>query len=339
MAAMTLEGMAPRFSVVLPVRDRAGTVGRAVAALLTQTFGELEVVVVDDGSSDDTASAAAAAGDDRVRVLRRDGLGPADACRAGLDAARGRWAVLLDADTEVAPGWLARLGRLADATGATFLSCGGEHLHRDGSRTEVVPTGVACLRPGAFAAPTELLAAAAGRADRDDAGGPAPTPADPGTPPAADGVISGIGRRALVSVMADDGPTPGVVHTPERLVVWHEPPAAPAPAGDELRLHWACQVLDALGRTPIPDEALLARTATVGGVAAARLGRHDRARQLFGIAARTQPSVGRHWARWAASCLPPVSRRTWGRDVPGPGPGPADTCPAQAPAPRSVAQG
>jgi glycosyltransferase involved in cell wall biosynthesis len=323
---MTTSGESPRFSVVVPVRDRADAVGRAVAAVLTQTFGDLEIVLVDDGSTDDTVAAARASGDERLRVVRQDAAGPLAACRSGLGAARGRWVVLVDAGTEVSAGWLARLGRLADATGAAFLSCGGDHHHPDGSRTEVVPTGVACLRPGAFTASREVLVAAADRAADRAADG-----ADHGD---TVGVISAIGRVALVSVMADDGAPPTVVHTPERLVVWHDALVTTSPDGDELRLHWASQLLDALGRTPIPDEGMLARTATVGGVAAARLGRHDRARQLFGIAARTQPAELRHWSRWAVSCLPPLSRRVWSPT----GPGTVDLTDAAAPTPEPATQ-
>lgn len=300
--------------MVVPVRDRAETVGRAVAGVLTQTFGDLEVVVVDDGSGDDTVAAARASGDDRVRVLRRDRAGAAEACLAGLLESGGRWAVLLDADSEVAPGWLARLGRLADASGARFVSCGGQHHHGDGSTTDVEPSGVACLRPGAFAAPTDALVDAA-----DHVAGSIDPSAGTTFVTAGDDTIaavSAVGRAALVHAIAAEPPEGGrsVVSTPEPLVAWHDPVELSVPAGDELRLHWAGQVLDALSRTPIPDGELLARAATVGGIAAARLGLHDRARLLLGVACRARPDVGRGWARWAISCVPPLSRRAWDRD-------------------------
>jgi glycosyltransferase involved in cell wall biosynthesis len=294
----------PRFSVVMPVRDRADTVGRTLCAVLTQTFADLEVVLVDDGSADDTARAATAVADTRVRVLHLDGRGAATAAARGLEVARGRWATLLDADTEVAPGWLARLGRLADATGAAFVSCGGEQRHADGSSTEVGPLdggsgrSTNCLRPGAFATDRRLLAVVARRISD-------------GTDEGAAAAISAIGRAALVAALADDDRGPASTHTPERLIVWHDARIDDTPEGDELRLHWSFQALDALSRTPIPDGGLLARVATVGGVAAARLDRHDDARALFRLAVRAMPEVRKHWARWAVSLLPPLSARVW----------------------------
>ena len=163
----------PRFSVVIPVRDRADVVGRAVASVLAQTFADVEVVVVDDGSTDDSVAAARAVSDGRVRIVAQNAVGPAAARRSGIERAHGRWVALLDPDDEVAPGWLARLGRLADATGAVLVSCGGEQLHDDGSATTIGPTPLraagtpdrgstptsACFRPGAFAVRRDLMLA------------------------------------------------------------------------------------------------------------------------------------------------------------------------------------
>lgn len=294
----------PRFSVVIPVRDRAEAIGRAVTAVLAQTFADVEVVVVDDGSSDATVAAARAVADHRVRILRQDPAGPVAAVAAGLEAATGGWAAVLDADTVVAASWLARMGRLIDASGARFVTCGGDQVHLDGSRTEIVPRPIstdgavrACLRTGAYATERELLLAAVLR-DEDE--------------PILDGVrpATVAGGDALHAVLDDDGT---VAHTPERLVAWHEVAAEHAADGgaDDLRLHWAFQSLDVLAGTPIPDAELLSRYATIGGVAAARLRRRADARLLFRIACRSRPEVRKHWARLAVAYLPPLSDRIW----------------------------
>jgi glycosyltransferase involved in cell wall biosynthesis len=284
--------------VVIPVRDRADVIGRAVVGVLAQTFGDVELVVVDDGSVDDTVAATRAVADHRVRVVSQDAAGDLAACGAGLAAAQGRWALLLDADTEVSASWLARIGRLVDSSGAGFVSCGGEQHHRDGSVTEIVPThgaaAPACLRPGAFATSTDRLLTAHGRAAREAT--------DPDPDPGA------IGEIALRTALADQVE---FLHTPERLVVWNEPPPEATPQGDELRLRLAFQGLEALARTPIPDGELLARYATIGGVAAARLRRRRDARLLFRIACQARPEVRKHWARLAVSHVSPLSRRIW----------------------------
>ncbi|PYY19108.1 MAG: glycosyl transferase family 2, partial [Acidobacteria bacterium] len=51
-----------RVAVVIPARDEADLIGRAVGSLLRQDFtGEIRLFVVDDNSSDGTANAARAA--------------------------------------------------------------------------------------------------------------------------------------------------------------------------------------------------------------------------------------------------------------------------------------
>jgi glycosyltransferase involved in cell wall biosynthesis len=117
---------APLVTVVIPTRDRAHLVGRAVRSALAQTLPGLEVVVVDDGSADATAAAVAALGDARVRLLRRERPGgPSAARNAGIRAARGRWVAFLDSDDEWLPDKLARQLALAGepGTGPAVLWC------------------------------------------------------------------------------------------------------------------------------------------------------------------------------------------------------------------------
>src|SRR5579872_416408 len=56
-----------QITAVIPARDEAGFIERAVAALRSQRFaGTLRIVVADDESADRTAELAAGAGADRV---------------------------------------------------------------------------------------------------------------------------------------------------------------------------------------------------------------------------------------------------------------------------------
>ncbi|CAN5535925.1 hypothetical protein BH10ACT3_BH10ACT3_17210 [soil metagenome] len=372
----------PRFSVVIPVHDRADVVGRAVASVLAQTFADLEVVVVDDGSNDDSVTAARAVADGRVRIVRQEHACVAAARTSGLRRSHGAWVVFLDPDDEVAPGWLARFGRLIDSTEAGLVSCAGDQLYTDGTRSTFSPVDVdlsdldpatsiwsadtlaamqssgptgtvkACFRPGAFAATRERLHRVGAFLGTDPTG----VELDPivsehvlvdDLPPAllrspvmnstvdhvgrglqpvrADGPVARasqinpfdpvsqvglaeIGRQLVASVI-EDGLQ--VVHTPESMIVWNEPPVDPCADGDELRLLWALQAIDAVARTPIPDGEMLAQYATIGGVAAARLRDHAEARRLFRLARRAVPDVPKHWVRWIVSCVPPASDRVW----------------------------
>ena len=179
------------------------------------------------------------------------------------------------------------------------MSCGGEQVHTDGSATTVAPSpagtsdeGVlACFRPGAFAVRRDLLESVGsfGGEHGEDS-------------------LATVGERVVGEVLARGLP---IVATPEPLVRWNEPSAEASPCGEYLRLRWSLQSLDALARTPIPDAELMVRSATIGGVAAVRLGDHSEARRLFALARGVSPDVPRLWARWAVSCVPPLAARVW----------------------------
>ena len=100
----------PLVSVLLPVRNGAVTLVRAIASIRAQTLTEWELVVVDDGSTDGTGEllAVATQEDARIRVLRQPALGLVAALNAGLAAAHGEFIARMDADDECHPERLAR---------------------------------------------------------------------------------------------------------------------------------------------------------------------------------------------------------------------------------------
>ena len=114
----------PEVSVVIPTRDRAHHVLRAVAGALAQENVDQEVIVVDDGSRDDTQAALAGVADRRLVVLRNDvPQGVASARNRGLALARGRWVAFLDDDDLWAPWMLRTQIDAASGRGASYAYC------------------------------------------------------------------------------------------------------------------------------------------------------------------------------------------------------------------------
>jgi glycosyltransferase involved in cell wall biosynthesis len=113
----------PTVSLVLPVRDTAGTLPACIATIRRQTFDAYEVLAIDDGSRDDSAALlrAWAAADRRVRVLETGGAGLVAALNLGLAQARGRLIARMDADDVMHPARLALQVAYLDAHPATAL--------------------------------------------------------------------------------------------------------------------------------------------------------------------------------------------------------------------------
>jgi len=115
----------PSVSVVLPAKDEAGN----IASLLTEIAAAMvgvshEVIVVDDGSTDGTREAVLqlAATMPGLRLLTHaKSCGQSAALRSGIEAARGKIIVTLDADGQNPPAELPRLV-------APFLLAGADPL-------------------------------------------------------------------------------------------------------------------------------------------------------------------------------------------------------------------
>lgn len=107
----------PQVSAIVPCFNTKDCVNSAIVSALEQKSVDVEVVVVDDGSTDGTADVVSNAHkfDERVRVIRLpENKGPSAARNTGIDAARGEWIGLLDADDRWEPTRLKTLLQHAD---------------------------------------------------------------------------------------------------------------------------------------------------------------------------------------------------------------------------------
>ncbi len=119
----------PEVSVVIPCFEQGEWLRDAIASVYEQDHDSWEIVVVDDGSTDvATIAAVDAVGTfHRVTVVRQGNKGLPAARNAGCAAARGAYLVPLDADDELAPGFLpAMLARLRDDDAVGFVHCWAE---------------------------------------------------------------------------------------------------------------------------------------------------------------------------------------------------------------------
>jgi succinoglycan biosynthesis protein ExoO len=115
----------PTVTVLIAAYNAEAFLPRAVASALTQSISVLEVLIVDDASSDGTLTLIEqlAMTDSRVRFLAmaKNG-GPSAARNAGLDAAKGQWVAILDADDAYLPERLERMMKAAVESDADIVA-------------------------------------------------------------------------------------------------------------------------------------------------------------------------------------------------------------------------
>lgn len=92
-------------SIVMPTRNRGAKVPRAIESVLAQSYRTWDLVVVDDGSTDETPEVLAKFDDERIRVVRTDGVGVCEARNLGLDTATGDVVAYLDDDNLMTTWW------------------------------------------------------------------------------------------------------------------------------------------------------------------------------------------------------------------------------------------
>lgn len=117
----------PRISILIPARNESETIGRCVASLLAQDYGDFEVLVLDDHSEDGTGRILAEFADPRLRVLNGGPLpdgwtGKTWACQQLADAATGELLLFTDADTVFRADTLRRSVYAMALTGADLLT-------------------------------------------------------------------------------------------------------------------------------------------------------------------------------------------------------------------------
>lgn len=106
-----------RFSVIMPLYNKAPYVAKAIQSVLSQTFTDYELVIVDDGSKDNSADSAenVIEGYANCRLIRQENTGVSMARNNGVAAAsHGDYLCFLDADDWWEPTFLEEMSRLIE---------------------------------------------------------------------------------------------------------------------------------------------------------------------------------------------------------------------------------
>lgn len=112
-----------RFSIVVPAHNEEAYLHETLARIRAIDYpaGYVEAIVVENGSTDRTFEIAQSYAGDTIRVIRSD-KGVSRARNAGVAAAspKSDWIIFLDADTQLAPSFLAELDAFIRSSEKTY---------------------------------------------------------------------------------------------------------------------------------------------------------------------------------------------------------------------------
>lgn len=105
-----------RFSVIIPLYNKASYVAKAIGSVLSQIFDDYELIVMDDGSKDDSFSMAqkAIGGSDHCYLYKQENSGVSMARNNAVALSHGEYLCFLDADDWWEPIFLKEISKMID---------------------------------------------------------------------------------------------------------------------------------------------------------------------------------------------------------------------------------
>lgn len=100
----------PKITVIIRAYNSEKFICKAVDSALKQTLDKklYEILVIDDGSQDNTLNILKKYGQ-KIRIVRQNHLGPAQASSKGISKSNGQYITLLDADDQFLPDILKKM--------------------------------------------------------------------------------------------------------------------------------------------------------------------------------------------------------------------------------------
>lgn len=100
-----------RFSVIVPLYNKAPYVRKALESIVNQTFQDYEVIIVNDGSTDNSLDIVNELFE-RFKILNQENVGVAAARNNGVAKSKGEYLCFLDADDWWEPMFLEEMDKL-----------------------------------------------------------------------------------------------------------------------------------------------------------------------------------------------------------------------------------
>jgi len=113
----------PLVSLIIPCFNQAHYLKDAIESIVSQNYGELEIIVVNDGSTDDTEEVAKS--HKEVKYIYQVNAGLSAARNKGIEHSSGEYLIFLDSDDVLLPGSIAsQIQMMREDKAVAFISGG-----------------------------------------------------------------------------------------------------------------------------------------------------------------------------------------------------------------------
>lgn len=102
----------PKFSVIIPLYNKEKDISNTLESLFAQSFSDFEVVIINDGSTDNSEAEVKKISDKRIKLFSKENEGVARTRNLGVEKAKAKHIVFLDADDYWYPFHLENLHNL-----------------------------------------------------------------------------------------------------------------------------------------------------------------------------------------------------------------------------------
>ncbi len=129
-----------KFSIIVPIYNVELYLEECLNSILTQDFGNYEVILVDDGSTDSCPDICDryVTHDYRFKTIHKTNGGVSSARNIGIKESQGKYIVFLDSDDILFPGMLKALNTCIDNESCPPDMIIGNIVHWDGEHEEII---------------------------------------------------------------------------------------------------------------------------------------------------------------------------------------------------------
>lgn len=113
-----------KVSIIVPVYNSEKYIGKSIESLIKQTLTDIEIILINDGSKDNSGMICDkyATIDKRIVVIHKENAGQAKARNVGIDIAKGKYIMFLDADDMYEPDTCEKMYKIAEENEVDYAS-------------------------------------------------------------------------------------------------------------------------------------------------------------------------------------------------------------------------